>query len=391
MFDNRQAFIEFISPPAATAAKHKIDSFSTGQSKKHTVTYTNPLTNPFRTLPKDTPSRGKEGSRSNSASNFNSPSTGPPAQMNFGMNNMGGGYNNRGGRGGYNNRGGMNNMNYNQNRSYSGPMGGGFQGNPMGGGFQGGPMGAMPPYGGGFQNRGGMMGNMRGGGGMRGGRGGMGGPSGMMPMGGMPAGMPGMPNPMGGMGMGNMGGGMGMQGMTGFRQYQPTNPTHPLPGSYMRPAPMGQMQPLVYRANSLPPVGAVPMNMPMPVPAAGRPQGQVPAYYPQSQIPGPAPSTQAQVLSSHQPQPLESPNSRQSSTPLSPYYTLSPNPIPDRYSPEKQQQQLKRDHSGQPGFGGAPHFNPAFFQGGGAGGQVGGVGGGEGNWNPHGAKRTRQE
>lgn len=75
------------------------------------------------------------------------------------------------------------------------------------GGFQGSPMGGMQQYGG-FQNRGGMMGVMRGGTmGMRGGRGGMG-PNAMMGM------------PMGNMGMGGMGMGMpqvGMQGMHGFQ------------------------------------------------------------------------------------------------------------------------------------------------------------------------------
>ncbi len=50
---------------------------------------------------------------------------------------------------------------------------------------------------------------------------------------------------------------------------------------------------------------------------------------------------------------------------------------------------LKRSASqaGQGGFPGpTPHFNPAFFQ---QGQQVANAG--DGNWNPHGAKRTRQE
>lgn len=77
------------------------------------------------------------------------------------------------------------------------PMPGAFQGSPVTG-FQG--MGGAQPYGS-FQNRGGMMGGMRGGSvGMRGGRGGMG-ANGMMTM------------PMGGMGMGNMGTQMGGLGM----------------------------------------------------------------------------------------------------------------------------------------------------------------------------------
>jgi hypothetical protein len=63
---------------------------------------------------------------------------------------------------------------------------GGFPGNPMGGNF------------GGFNNRGGMMGGIRGGPGMRG-RGGMNNMMGGMPMGGMPMG--GMAGGMGGMPM----------------------------------------------------------------------------------------------------------------------------------------------------------------------------------------------
>ncbi|KAJ9191106.1 hypothetical protein DTO164E3_1658 [Paecilomyces variotii] len=210
-----QAFVEFHTPQASSAVKHQIENYAAnGQTgRKHTVTYANPHTNPFRTLPKDAPMRKDE--RARSGSGFNSPNQ----NMNFGMNNMGGGF--RGGRGGFN-RGGMgNNMGY-ANRNFGGPMGG-FQG-PMGGGFQT-PMGGMQNYGG--FNRGGMMGGMRGGpGGMRGrGGGGMAGPN-----------MMGMPNmgPMAGMGMnpmaggmnpmmGGMGGNMGMQG--GFQT--PNGPFNP--------------------------------------------------------------------------------------------------------------------------------------------------------------------
>lgn len=146
----------------------------------------------------------------------------PPTPIGFNMNSSGGGY--RGNRGGgYNNRsGGMNGMsNYNRG-GFQQQMTGGFQGNAMNG-FQGPPMGAMPSYGG-FQNRGGMMGGMRGGQmGMRGGRGAMN-PNGMMGM------------PMNGMGMGGMGaqmngigmsmsqmGAMGMQGMQASLSYSYTN------------------------------------------------------------------------------------------------------------------------------------------------------------------------
>ncbi|KAG0650494.1 hypothetical protein D0Z07_3115 [Hyphodiscus hymeniophilus] len=206
-----QAYVEFTSQQAATAAKHKIDAFGEGQQyvKKHTVTYSNPNVNPFRTLPKDAPARApKENSRGGS-SDYN--------------NNRGGNFGgNFRGRAGYNaNRGGMNNnSNNNFNRNFSGQgmanMGVGFNA-PMGG-FAGNPMGGQ--FGGGF-NRGGMMGGMRGGpGGMRGGRGGMnngmmgGMPMGGMPMGGMTGGMGGMP-----MNLGQMGG--GMPGAGGFQGMQP--------------------------------------------------------------------------------------------------------------------------------------------------------------------------
>lgn len=194
----RQAYVEFTSQQAATAAKQKIVSFGEGQQyvKKHTVTYSNPNVNPFRTLPKDAPMRAaKEGqpNRSSGSGGYNNDRN---------TQSSGNTYNNFRGRApGYNsNRGNMNNVGggFNNNRNFSGPqqmggMGGGFQA-PMGG-FQGGNMGGQF---GGF-NRGGMMNNMRGNvGGMRGGRGGMGnGMMGSMPMGGMP---------MGGMGMGGMGG-----------------------------------------------------------------------------------------------------------------------------------------------------------------------------------------
>lgn len=195
---NSQAFVEFASPQAATAVKHQIDNL--GPARKHSAIYTNPIPNPFRTLPKDAPMR-KDNNRG--PGGFNAGGNNP----NFGMNNMGGGFR---GRGGYTNRGNMSNFN---NRNNFNPMGG-FQGGAaaggMMGGFQGGPMGGMQNYG--YNNRGGMMGGMRGGpGGMRGrGGGNMGmGMSGMNPMGGMGMNpMAGGMNPM----MGGMGGNMGMQG-----------------------------------------------------------------------------------------------------------------------------------------------------------------------------------
>jgi hypothetical protein len=181
--------------------KRKIDAFGEGQQyvKKHTVTYSNPNVNPFRTLPKDAPMRASKDGQNNRTTS--------------------GGYNDRSGQNnnfrgrtpGYNSsRGNMTNMSTGFNRNFSGPpmggLAGGFQ--PSMGGFQGPQMGPQ------FSsfNRGGMMGGMRGGpGSMRGGRGGMtNSMMGPMPMGGMPMGamtgaMAGMAGPMG---LSQMGGGM---------------------------------------------------------------------------------------------------------------------------------------------------------------------------------------
>ncbi|KAL1959640.1 hypothetical protein VTO42DRAFT_1675 [Malbranchea cinnamomea] len=229
-----QAFVEFTTPQAASATKHKIESFTPQQTggRKYIVTYTQAHTNPFRTLPKDNPMRGKDGgARTGAVGGFNSP-------VGQGMNFVNaGGY--RGGRGGGFNRGGMN-MGFN-NRNFNAPMGGpGFQPNPMAAGFQGSPMGGMP-YGGAFNPRGGMMNqNMRGAPNMRGGRGGMGGmPNTMMPMGNVGGpmggmgmggmGMGAMPNQMGGMMGGAMPGNMGMQG--GFQNQN----THYNPAFYGTP------------------------------------------------------------------------------------------------------------------------------------------------------------
>lgn len=193
----RQAYVEFTSQQAATAAKHKIDAFGEGQQyvKRHAVTYSNPNINPFKTLPKDV-----------------------PAKANRDM---------AGGRGGFQQSGGYNNGGFRGRGGFRGGMGGGFSrtGFPggMNGGFQ--PQSQM----GGFQGNmgrggfnqgafsGGMNGmngmNMRGGPNMRGGRGGMNGGMGMgMPMAGMT---------MGGMPMGGMGGGFPPGGMNAFAMGQP--------------------------------------------------------------------------------------------------------------------------------------------------------------------------
>ncbi|KAI0883818.1 uncharacterized protein GGS22DRAFT_26345 [Annulohypoxylon maeteangense] len=186
-----QAYVEFTSQQAATAAKRQIENVAselTHGGKKITITYTSHTTNPFKTLPKDAPARANKDGGSRGGSSM-------------------GGYNDRGGfrgrGGGFNGpRGGF-------RGNYQGNMGGGFHGNNpggfnsnMGGGnFGGGGFGNMGGGGGGgpgFNFRGGGM--MPGGGGMRGGgmRGGRGG--GMNP-----AMNPGMMGGMGPMGMPMMG------------------------------------------------------------------------------------------------------------------------------------------------------------------------------------------
>lgn len=202
-FADRQVYIEFQSRQAATAAKRYIDESATeggSTTKKLNTSYWNAGMNPFKTLPKDAPARGKEQqTRSTPSAPYND------------RGNYGGGFR---GRGGFGNRGNMNhnNNNSNSNNNYSNRNFGnnnmGFNNN-MGGGFNG-PMGGGGNFG--FNHRGNMMG-----GGMRGGPGGLGGPGGMRgnrgggggnnmmamgPMGGMPMGMP------GNMGMMGMGGGM---------------------------------------------------------------------------------------------------------------------------------------------------------------------------------------
>jgi hypothetical protein len=199
----RQVYILFSSPQAATAAKHKIESFGEGQKyrQRFTVSFTSPTYNPFKTTPKDGPTRnGGQGNRAASGGyNNNATMNGAPS---FIGNTAGGAYR---GRGGYN-RGGMSTGGYSRG-GFQQPMAQSYNAGGMNGGYQAPAMGAMG-YGGGFQNRGGMMPNMRGGGmgGMRGGA-----------RGGMSTGMMGMP--MGGMGMGmpqQMGmGGMPQMGMQG--------------------------------------------------------------------------------------------------------------------------------------------------------------------------------
>ncbi|KAF2198954.1 hypothetical protein GQ43DRAFT_137416 [Delitschia confertaspora ATCC 74209] len=201
-----QVYVQMKSPQAATALKHQLESYyqDSQQGKKPSVVFNPAHINPFKTLPKDVPTRDKRDNRSSSTSYTGSQGSG---QGNY---SRGGGYNRN-----FNNRGG-NQMGF-QNRNFSGPAGnmgmaGGYGAPNTMGGFGGGPMGNMNQFSN-FSQRGGMMGGMRGGMGSRGGRGGnmMGGGMGGMPMAGnMPMGGMGM-----GMGMPGMGANMGMMGMGG--------------------------------------------------------------------------------------------------------------------------------------------------------------------------------
>lgn len=298
-------------------------------------------------------------------------------QVGFNMNNSSGGY--RGGRGGgYNNRGGgMNSMpNYNRG-GFQQPMAGGFQGAQMGG-FQGAPMGGMQSYGG-YPNRGGMMGGMRGGAmNMRGGRGGMS-PNGMMgmPMGNM--GMGGMGAQMGmGMGMPQMGAAMGMQGMQASHNYPSINTAGPHSSSANTERP-------VYASNQSIGQYASPVIVAGQYSSFGTPSGYL---------------SNAGGSFGNTPPPL---------TPkwasLTQYSPLVPSPSPACFpsqpiastaavnhpSPEKSGVlNLPKSYAGQTGFQGTQaHYNPAFFPQSQQGQQN--VGAGDSTWNPHGAKRTRQE
>lgn len=196
-----QAFVEFSSPQASTALKHKIEALANGpnNARKFTVAFTNASNNPFKTLPKDAPARVKEDRSQRAGS---TPYSGPPQHESF----RGNGFRGRGGYSGRGSGGYQNQNNFNNNRNL-GPMNGGNAGfNNQG--FQ--PnMQMMNNFAGGFSGRGGMMNNnMRGGMGIRGGRGG----GNAMNMNGapmMPMGMNGMNMAM--MGMNPMVAGMGPQ------------------------------------------------------------------------------------------------------------------------------------------------------------------------------------
>lgn len=300
----------------------------------------------------------------------------PQAQVGYNMNHSNNYRGNRGG--GYNNRGGVNNMSGYNRGGFQQPIGGGFPGNTMGG-FQGAPMGTLSSYGG-FQNRGGMMGGMRGGSmGMRGGRGGMN-PNAMMSMsmGGM--GMAGVGPQMNGMGMAmpQMGAAMGMPGMPPSHTYSYTTsgpyPSSTLPATQFHTSPqiMGQhQQTSSAQTRHHPPVhtGVYPSPKPE-APSATARSLAGPTWETLMQYSAPGSSTAPSFFPS------------QLVT-----ATLSVNP-----SPPNESVMLNRSASraGQAGFQSAQaHYNPAFFQQQPQGQQ--GVGGADSAWNPHGAKRTRQE
>ena len=149
---SRVAFVEFTTPLAAAAVKAKIEQGSTQpmyMGKRHSVSYTNPNSNPFRTLPKEAPQRDRprdfQGGRGgpDRVGHVGPPVgiAGGPVGVAGGMNNMGGGF--RGGRGNFGpNRGGMG-FNPMGNRGGFGGSVGGPQGSPQPGFLT--PMGIMLP------------------------------------------------------------------------------------------------------------------------------------------------------------------------------------------------------------------------------------------------------
>ncbi|KAK5071312.1 hypothetical protein LTS08_000051 [Lithohypha guttulata] len=174
-----QAYVEFSSPQASTALKHRIESGLVGgqisaaanNQRRFNVIFTSASNNPFKTLPKDAPARAKEDRNQRAGS---TPYSAPPSHQNDNYRGNSG-YRGRGGFGGRGGHQNNNNNNYNNNRNFSGPS---MNGSP--GGFnnqqfqQNGGMGMMSNFGGGGANfnprgggfsggRGGMGGNMRGG------------------------------------------------------------------------------------------------------------------------------------------------------------------------------------------------------------------------------------
>ncbi len=227
---------------------------------------------------------------------------------------------------------------------YQQPMTGGFQGSSMG--FQGSAMG-MQPYGS-FQGRGGVAGGMRGGAmGMRGGRGAMN--NGMMglPMGGMSMGAMGMAMP-------QMGGALAMQGMPGSYNQPHVKPTAPYGSSAVPPGTSAYITPAIRQFS---PSGSGGLPAPLTL------GGSVPR-------PSSSPGTSWASYTQYSSPPTNSPADFTSQAPA-----LGGSFIP------LQSTTLKLDSSMT---GNQAHFNPAFFP-------QGHQAGGDASWNPHGAKRTRQE
>ncbi|KPI44638.1 uncharacterized protein AB675_8569 [Cyphellophora attinorum] len=184
-----QVYLLFRSAGASTAVKHKVETLTDGtsQNRKFSVSFSNPSSNPFKTLPKDAPARSKEERSSRGAYNNTGHSKGDYLDR--------GSFRGRG-RGGYDRGGG--------NRNFSGPStNGGFNSNNN---IYGNNMNAGSNFA--FTGRGGMVaGNMRAGTmNMRGGRGAAMNSAMMMGSMGMPA-----------MGMNPMMAGMGMQGFQGHQ------------------------------------------------------------------------------------------------------------------------------------------------------------------------------
>ena len=289
------------------------------------------------------------------------------------------GYNNnsnyRGNRGGgYSNRGAMNNMGGFNRGGFQQSMAGGFQSGVSG--FQGAPIGNMQSYGG-FQNRGAMAGGMRGGPmGVRGGRGGMNGMMGM-PMTEMGIGaMNGMGMGMG-MGMAQMNAGMGLQGMPGSYSRPSSSPIQP--HKFPTIGPLWTGPSMMQRAHaSASPAGsyghAAPMIGPQLPPRAGRARSS-------STSSGGAGAT-ALMANGH---PSSAWASYTEYSPSTASISFVYSSIPAASSLNQTSQTLKFDSSPT---GTQPHFNPAFFPQQQLGQQSPA---GDANWNPHGAKRTRQE
>ena len=310
------------------------------------MSYTNPYTNPFKTLPKDGPMRNTPASnnRSTSGAYGSSGTGGQHTGYNSYRSNRGGGYNNRGV--------GMSTMSGFTRGGFPHSMASGFQSSGISG-YQGGPMGAMQPYGG-FQGRGAIVGGVRGGQfGIRGGRAGMN-PSGMMsmPMNSLAIGGLGSMNM--NMNMPQMSGGMVMQGMQGSHSPH----VHPTPLHSSSTVPPNRYRSLVPQEEQhirTGPIGASSPGVPIGLGAGA----------------------------SNKPSSAWASYTQYSTSPLDPARFPSQSSPPTAMPPFQPQESLNRSSYMT---GNQAHFNPAFFPQG-----QQNVGAGDASWNPHGAKRTRQE